>query len=105
MANSILLSTGEPSLAFLCFFGIAIVFAGLIVLIALITLMNYLLDRFSSEQSEKTQSASVPVAQAQAAPTEIPNRGELVAAICAAIAEEEGTDISAIRVLSFKKIN
>jgi hypothetical protein len=34
----------------------------------------------------------------------IENRDELVAAVCAAVAEENGTDISAIRVVSFKKV-
>ena len=34
----------------------------------------------------------------------IENRQELLAAICAAIAEENGVDISAIRVVSFKRV-
>ena len=38
------------------------------------------------------------------APAPIENRGEIIAAVSAALAEEMGTDISAIRILSFKKI-
>jgi hypothetical protein len=34
----------------------------------------------------------------------IENREEIVAAVCAAVAEEEGVDISALRVVSFKKL-
>ena len=35
----------------------------------------------------------------------IPNRQELIAAVSAALAEELGTDVSAIRILSFKKLS
>ena len=34
----------------------------------------------------------------------IPNRGEVVAAVSAALAEELGTDVSAIRILSFQRV-
>lgn len=45
------------------------------------------------------QHAPVSQAPAQA----IPNRQQLIAAVTAAIAEYEGTDISALRVVSFDK--
>ena len=48
---------------------------------------------------------AVPVPAAAAAPDAIPNRQELIAAISAALAEELGTDVSAIRILSFKPAN
>jgi sodium pump decarboxylase gamma subunit len=102
----ILLAT-EPSLAFVCFFGVAIVFSGLVILIGLIYAMNYICGKVLNKESDKSvasASASAP-APTPVASAEIPNRGELVAAICSAIAEEEGTDISAIRVVSFKKIS
>ena len=98
----ILLSTGED-LAFVCFFGIAVVFIGLALLIGLVYLMNLICDKFFPDKSEsKAPSAPAP---APASSKVIANRGEIVAAVCAAIAEEEGTDVSAIRVVSFKKIN
>lgn len=100
--EKILLST-EPSLAFVCFFGVAIVFAGLVLLIGLVYLMNLICDKFSKDTTAKS-APSVP-APAPVAPATIPNRGEVVAAVCAAIAEEEGTDVSAIRVISFKKLS
>ena len=100
MANTFL-AASEPGLAFVCFFGVAVVFIGLVILIGLVYLMNYLCDKFLKEkpQAKKETVASAPVQSA-----EIPNREEIVAAVVAAIAEEEKTDISAIRVLSFKKV-
>lgn len=91
----------EPSLAFVCFFGIAVVFCGLVILIGLIYLMNLICDKLFKD---KPQEARVSAPSASVASKEIPNRPEMVAAVVAAIAEEEGTDISAIRVLSFKKL-
>ena len=103
MEKILLAAQNDPSLAFVCFFGIAVVFAGLVVLIGLIYLMNFICDKFFKDNPVKSVAsapASAPVASA-----DIPNRGEIVAAVCTAIAEEEGTDISAIRVLSFKKLS
>lgn len=92
-------------LAFVCIMGIAVVFAGLIVLIGLVYLMNFVCDKvFKSKGASKSQNQQQAVVTQQTSDV-IPNREELVAAICAAIAEEEGTDISAIRVLSIKKVN
>ncbi len=91
-----------PSLGFVCFFGIAVVFAGLVLLIALVYLMNFISDRFDKSKAPKNKE-SAPVVSA--GNDVIPNREELTAAICTAIAEEEGTDISAIRVISIKKVN
>ena len=99
MANTFL-AANEPGLAFVCFFGVAVVFIGLVILIGLVYLMNYLCDKFLKEKPQaKKEAVSAPVQS-----TEIPNREEIVAAVVAAIAEEEKTDISAIRVLSFKKV-
>ena len=98
MANTFL-AANEPGLAFVCFFGVAVVFIGLVILIGLVYLMNYLCDKFIKAAPQAKKEAVAPVQSA-----EIPNREEIVAAVVAAIAEEEKTDISAIRVLSFKKV-
>ena len=99
MANTYL-AANDPGLAFVCFFGVAVVFIGLVILIGLVYLMNYLCDKFIKKAPpQKQTSNSAPVQSAV-----IPNREEIVAAVIAAVAEEEGTDISAIRVLSFKKV-
>lgn len=97
-----ILLAAEPSLAFVCFFGVAVVFSGLVILIGLVYLMNYICDKTSKPEQKVEKTDSAP--QVAVAGGAIPNRSELVAAVCAAIAEEEGTDISAIRVVSFKKL-
>ena len=52
--------------------------------------------------SKKAEVTAAPIAQAVNQP--IQNRQEIIAAVSAALAEELGTDVSAIRILSFKKI-
>jgi hypothetical protein len=64
--------------------------------------MNYITNKAEGKKAAAPQAA--PVAQAPAQSAVIENRDELVAAVCAAVAEENGTDISAIRVVSFKKV-
>ncbi len=54
----------------------------------------------SKDVSDLTQSQNTVKTKEEA----IENRQEVLAAVCAAIAEENGTDISAIRVISFKKV-
>ncbi len=89
-----------------CFLGVSVVFVGLICIIAILYLMNFLISKGEGKKTEKADATASPVASAPAqvpvAPIE--NRREIIAAVCAAVAEEEGTDISAIRVISFKKL-
>ncbi len=73
-----------PSL-FVCLMGMGTVFFGLICLIVL------------------TMGMGIFVAAPAAAAAE-PNRQEVVAAVSAAIAEELGTDITGIRIVSMKKL-
>ncbi len=91
--------------------GIIIVFIGLICLIALVVLMGKIfgLLKGMSERSAGSIAPATPTAAAvPAAPVapvaEIENRDELIVAFSAAVAEELGTDVSAIRVLSFREI-
>ena len=86
----------DYSILFVCLMGIGTVFVGLICLIVLTMLMGRAL-----KGAQKPVPAPVPVA-APAAPET--NREELVAAISAALAEELGTDITGIRILSMKKV-
>jgi len=85
--------------------GASIVFVGLLCIVVLCKIMSAFV-----EISEKNAAASVPVdtvSEPVATPvTADPGpRGEIVAAIAAVLAEELGEDISAIRILSLKKIN
>lgn len=81
--------------------GIGIVFAGLISIIILCSIMGLILrDR----KSEKKADDAVAQPTASVENYEIPNKQQFVAAVSAVIAEELGKDISAIRIHSIKKI-
>ena len=86
-----------------CLIGVAVVFVGLAAIIGLVELMNYVTNRAGEKKKadapQKAPSTVAPVVNAA-----IENRDEIVAAVCAAVAEENGTDISAIRVVSFKRV-
>lgn len=101
MVKNLFLAANEPHWALVCLIGIAVVFVGLACIIGLVELMNLITTKVES----KKKASEAPVAStAPAVSTVIENRDEIVAAVCAAVAEENGTDISAIRVVSFKKI-
>ena len=86
-----------------CLIGIAVVFVGLAAIIGLVELMAWATNKIESKMKAKAPAPAVS-APASVASTVVENRDELVAAVCAAVAEENGTDISAIRVVSFKKV-
>lgn len=88
----------DYSSVFVVLMGMGTVFFGLICLIVLTSIMGRILGR----EAAPAVSAA-PAAPVAAAPVE-PNRQELVAAVSAAIAEELGTDITGIRILSMKKV-
>ena len=75
--------------------GIGTVFVGLICIIVVCSVIGLI-----CRLADKKQPA---VAEPKPA-VKIENRGEVIAAVSAALAEELGTDVSAIRILSFKKI-
>lgn len=95
-----LLAAGDPSVWMVAGLGIAVVFVGLIAIVGLVWAMNKLCDCIFKQKS----LPAVPAVPASAANVPIENREEIVAAVCAAVAEEEGVDISALRVVSFKKL-
>lgn len=110
MGNSLFLFAGVSSedliyALIVCLIGIAVVFFGLACIIGLVELMTFICNKILEKGDKKKESA--PAVSTQSAPvatTAIENRAEILAAVCAAVAEEEGTDISAIRVISFKKV-
>lgn len=85
--------------------GIGVVFLGLVLLIAACVLMSCIVRLTTGAKGEQS-AAQTPVAAPAAAPApaDIPNRQQTVAAISAAIAEQMGKDVSAIRILSIKKL-
>lgn len=92
LRNAIL---NSPQRISACLMGMGTVFFGLICLIALTYLMSAVVGR-----GKKAAPAPVPAAP-QTAGEVTP---ELVAAVSAALAEELGTDITGIRIVSMKKV-
>lgn len=86
--------------AFVCIMGIGVVFAGLICLILITYIMSAACRFFAKPES----ASSVINAPAAKAGGKIANKQEIIAASCAVIAEELGTDVSNIKVTSFKKL-
>lgn len=75
--------------------GLGTVFFGLICIILLCYVMSYFVQKVNVSKEVPTLTPNT---------TTVENREELVAAISAAIAEDLGTDISAIRILSIKAL-
>lgn len=100
MVNPVLFATEDPSVGLVVLLGVGIVFLGLISLIGICYIMGYVVNNLLGKKA----SASAPTPVASAPSGVIENRQEIIAGVVAAIAEEEGTDISAIRVVSFKKV-
>ena len=85
---------------FVCAMGMGVTFIGLACMIGLIYLQSMIFGE-KPKPAPVAVPASAPVpAQSEA----IVNRGELVAAVSAALAEDMGVDVTAIRILSMKKI-
>ena len=74
--------------------GLGTVFVGLVCLVGICKLIGLVCSKLPDGKNEKK------------APKEavIPNRQEFIAAVSAAIAEELGEDVSAIRITSVKRI-
>lgn len=102
------MTDGTMKMGHVVLLGLGTVFVGLICIIILCVLMGKVvqfLERMKEKEGSKNapvQAAPAPVAASAA--SEIPNRAELVAAIACALAEELGTDVSAIRICSLKKV-
>lgn len=86
---------------FVVVLGMVIVFIGLICLIALISFMGAIMKKVNAKHETAAEAAALAAVPAEA---DIPNRGELVAAISVALAEELGKDVKAIRIHSIKRV-
>lgn len=86
---------------FVCLMGMGTVFVGLICIIIVCKIVSGII-RLSEKAPAKETAEATPAPAAVS--TEIPDRQRLIAAVSAAIAEELGTDVSALRIISFKKL-
>ena len=85
-------------------FGFGLVFIGLICIIFICSLVGALCKNFIKEDKAATGKQPQNAAVSAPAADGIQNRGEFVAAVSAVIADELGTDVTGIRVLSIKKL-
>ena len=85
---------------FVCAMGLGTVFVGLIALVFICMALSAI-----CKQIDKAAPApkAAPTPSAPAPSGVIANKGEIVAACCAAIAEELGEDVKNIKVVAFKK--
>ena len=83
---------------FVCVIGIGIVFLGLVCLVFICMLTGYICRFLGGDEKKKAAPVPAPVSD------EIPNKQDFIAAVSAALAEELGADVSAIRILSVKRI-
>ena len=80
--------------------GVGVVFIGLVLIILICKVMGLFFAKTAKQESKPAPVAAAP-APASAV---IENRQEIIAAVTAACAEEMGKDITALRVVSFKKL-
>lgn len=97
LTANLLTATAEPGNLLVVAMGVGIVFVGLICIIIVCKLMSLFCGL---GKTEKPVAESKPAAK----DTVIPDRQQFIAAVSAVIAEEMGTDVSAIRIVSVKKI-
>lgn len=91
------------SMGFVCAMGMATVFIGLICIIILCKIFSAVV-RIGENKEKKSAKQEAAAVTNVSANSEIPDKQRMIAAVCAAIAEELGTDVSALKVLSFKKL-
>ena len=84
---------------FVVIMGLGTVFIGLISIIVICLIMGALCKTFIKENKAEPVKAVAPVSQVP-----VENKQEIIAACCAAVAEELGTDVSGIKVVSFKRV-
>lgn len=88
-------------IGFVCAMGVGTVFIGLICIVILCVVFSAIIG---GKKNKKEEAEVVTSAPATTNTAEIPDRQKVLAAVCAVLAEELGTDVSALKVHSFKKL-
>ena len=86
---------------FVCLMGIGTVFVGLICIIIVCKIVSGII-RIGEKSNAKKAAKTAPATNT--ASDEIVDKQRIIAAVSAVIAEELGTDVSALRIKSFKKL-
>lgn len=87
---------------FVCLMGMGTVFIGLVCIVLICNIMSAVM-RKDSKPATKTVPAEAAIAPAEVN-MPIRDKQAIIAGTCAVIAEELGTDVRNIRVLSFKRV-
>ncbi len=103
--NALLMASAEPVVQYsditVAALGLGTVFFGLICIIFICTVFGKIFAATSKKTAGSHTPAADPAVQSELSAEE---KGAVVAAVSAVIAEELGTDVSALRIHSFKKI-
>ena len=87
--------------------GMAVVFLGLVILIGVVKLVNLACRALFGEKKPKKSREPEPQKQFSTAPSKEltdAQRGEIIAAVSAAIAENMGKPVSGIRIRSIRRV-
>ncbi|MDO4458760.1 MAG: OadG family protein [Clostridia bacterium] len=84
--------------------GIVTVFVCLVCLIIIISVMGKIMEGVTSKQKANTPAPAPAAAAPVQSVAPVGNKQQLVAAMAAAIAEDMGTDVGRIKILSIKKL-
>ncbi len=99
MAKEIAATTAETPNWMVVVMGVGVVFLGLVLIVLICKIMGLFFAKTAKIQSKPAVTTAPAATNAP-----IENRQEIIAAVTAACAEEMGKDISALRVISFKKL-
>lgn len=101
---SVLMAAEAPNDLSVVLLGLGMVFVGLIIIILICSLTGRIFSSAKKSEAEPI-ARNIEAIPDQASPAQdIPDRGRFIAAVSAAIAEDMGTDVSAIRIVSVKKV-
>ena len=101
--NGLLLAAAQPTVEYsditVAALGLGTVFFGLVCIIFICTVFGKIFANTSKKAAAAPAQAPAPQSELSAE-----EKGAVIAAVSAVIAEELGTDVSALRIHSFKKI-
>lgn len=99
-------SLGMGDSLFVCLMGVGVVFLALVFVVLICKAMSLFFKKDQTpEKTDKTAASAVPAASPVTSGTVAPEkRSEFIAAISAAIADDLGTDVDGIRIVSVKKL-